>query len=202
MKTRPPIKLNTKPLAPPVIRGQAELVLDRAHFVRVVQQGMLRAKFSLDIATADFKAMRIPVSQRRSESIVGVLRKLADKGVEVRILHSGVPSGPVLRELRHALPQGVRIRRCPRLHAKLVIIDAESMYLGSANLTGAGLGAKAEARRNMEIGVFTRTPEMVDEGLGYFNAIWEGDRCEGCGRQDICPVPLEEPRLAASDVRE
>ncbi|MEX2673228.1 MAG: phospholipase D family protein [Phycisphaeraceae bacterium] len=195
---KPPLKLNTQPHTPPRIRGEAELIFDRQHFIRVVQQGILRAKFSLDIATADFKAMRVPVSAKRSESIVGILRKLADKGVEIRVLHAGVPSGPVLRELRHALPQGVRIRRCPRLHAKMVIMDAERMYLGSANLTGAGLGAKGETRRNMEIGIFTRAAEMVDESLGYFNAIWEGQRCKDCGRHDICPVPLEEPRLAPS----
>jgi hypothetical protein len=25
--------------------------------------------------------------------------------------------------------------------------------------------------------------------------LWEGHRCAGCGRRDVCPVPLEEPSL-------
>ncbi len=48
-------------------------------------------------------------------------------------------------------------RRCPRLHAKAVIIDCRAMYLGSANLTGAGLGAKADKRRNFEMGIWTES---------------------------------------------
>ena len=67
------------------------------------------------------------------------------------------------------------------------------MYLGSANLTGAGLGAKAEARRNFELGVWTEPPALIDSVLEHFNALWEGRRCQSCQRKDVCPVPLEEP---------
>lgn len=197
--------------------GVVELVHGRSHFDRVVLGGMLRAKVSLDIATADFKALMVPSgkglsrSGRRSasgggaESIVSHLVKLADKGVEVRLLHAGVPSEPTLRVLRQfyrraagsgAAPRGrITIRRCPRLHAKAVIVDTAAMYLGSANLTGAGLGAKVEANRNFEWGVWTESGELIDGVLDHFNVLWEGGHCEGCGRKDVCPVPLEEPRL-------
>jgi phosphatidylserine/phosphatidylglycerophosphate/cardiolipin synthase-like enzyme len=130
---------------------------------------------------------------RRAESIVTVLRKLAAKGVEVRILHAGVPSGAALMELKAGLPETMRIRRCPRLHAKAVVIDARQMYLGSANLTGAGLGAKADGRRNFEMGVWTKSPALIEAVLDEFNALWEGQHCDACKRRDVCPVPLEEP---------
>ncbi len=187
--------------------GTVELVHGREHFERVVLGGMLRASVSLDIATADFKAMMVPVgkNQRGAESIVSHLVKLADKGVEIRLLHAGVPSEPTLRVLRQFHRRvggegaGVRgritIRRCPRLHAKSVIVDAAAMYLGSANLTGAGLGAKVEANRNFEWGVWTESGELIDAVLEHFNRLWEGEHCDGCGRKDVCPVPLEEPRL-------
>ena len=69
---------------------------DEAHFQRVVLEGMLRAKVSLDIATADFKAMLVPNPlTRTAESIVQVLRRLARRGVEIRLLHAGVPSSAV-----------------------------------------------------------------------------------------------------------
>ena len=110
-------------------------------------------------------------------------------------MHSGVPSSPALRELRASLPVGLTIRRCPRLHMKAIVIDMNAMYLGSANLTGAGLGAKAEHRRNFELGIWTTSADLIDGVLGEFNAIWEGEHCSACQRKDVCPVPLEEPEL-------
>lgn len=186
-----------KPTDPPA-EGAASLVRDREHFDRVVQGGILKATVSLDIATADFKAMLVPVEgTRRARSIVQILIDLAGKGVEVRLLHAGVPSGPALKQLaRKPLPPGLVIRRCPRLHAKAIIIDSRRMYLGSANLTGAGLGAKADGRRNIELGVWTTSPGLIDAVSETFNALWEGRECRTCKRHDICPVPLEEPNLA------
>lgn len=187
-------------------RGQVELIANEEHLQRVVIDGMLKASVSLDIATADFKAMLVPPGglgrgSGNAPSIVHHLVKLAQKGVEVRLMHSGVPSGPALRELKKLLPKlkdqggAVIIRRCPRLHAKAVIVDACAMYLGSANLTGAGLGAKSARRRNFEMGIWTHSSSLIDGVLQQFNALWEGERCTDCQRKDICPVPLEEPRL-------
>ena len=175
--------------------GTAELVIDEAHFQRVVLHGMLKAKISLDIATADFKAMLVPGEARQAPSIVEHLRKLAKSGVEIRLLHAGTPSTAALRELKARLPDNLTIRRCPRLHAKTVVVDCRQMYLGSANLTGAGLGAKADGKRNFEMGIWTESPSLIDGVLEQFNALWEGHRCESCRRQNICPVPLEEPSL-------
>lgn len=181
--------------------GEVELVADGEHLRRVVIEGMLRATVSLDIATADFKAMLVPVpgvltrGRNSAKSIIEHLARLAERGVEVRLLHAGVPSGPALRELKRGVPGNVTIRRCPRLHGKSVIVDAAQMYLGSANLTGAGLGAKGDTRRNFEWGVWTKSAPLVDAVLQRFNALWEGAHCKGCGRKDVCPVPLEEPEL-------
>ncbi len=178
------------------------LVFDAAHHQLVIQEGLLRAKVSIDIATADFKAMLVPTPgrgrSRRAPSIVEHLRKLAEKGVEIRILHAGTPSAAALLELKRALPTGLTIRRCPRLHAKTVVVDCRTMYLGSANLTGAGLGAKGEGKRNFEWGIWTESPAMIDSVLEQFNLLWEGRRCETCRRKEICPVPLEEPGEGAT----
>ena len=180
-------------------RGEVELVLDQQHYHRIVREGILQATVSLDIMTADFKAMLVPAAgagRRDAPSIVEVFRRLAAKGVEIRLLHAGTPSSAALRELKKALPTGLAIRRCPRLHAKAVVVDCRSMYLGSANLTGAGLGAKADGRRNFEAGVWTQSPALIDDVVDHFNSLWEGYRCADCRRKDVCPVPLEEPTLA------
>ena len=154
------------PVRSAVAYGQCELVADGQHFYRVVRDGMLKAKVSLDLATADFKAMLVPeAGLGRAHSIVEVFRRLASRGVEIRLLHAGTPSSAALRELKSALPANLTIRRCPRLHSKAVIVDCKRMYLGSANLTGAGLGAKAEGRRNFELGVWTESPALIDAVL-------------------------------------
>jgi phosphatidylserine/phosphatidylglycerophosphate/cardiolipin synthase-like enzyme len=173
------------------------------HFHRIVREGILGARTSLDIMTADFKAMLVPDpaggSRRRAASIVDLMRRLAGNGVEIRLLHAGTPSSAALQDLKRELPAGLTIRRCPRLHAKAVVIDCLRMYLGSANLTGAGLGAKADGRRNFELGIWTESPALIDGVLEQFNALWEGHRCKSCKRKEHCPVPLEEPDLALQD---
>ena len=190
------LKSSRGSLARSSARGDVTLVVDERHHQTVVLDGMLKASVSLDIATADFKAMLVARGGgRKGVSIVEHLRRLADRGVEIRLLHAGTPSMPALAELKRSLPGNLTIRRCPRLHAKAVIVDCRAMYLGSANLTGAGLGAKGADKRNIEWGVWTETPALIDAVLEQFNALWEGERCRKCKRKDVCPVPLEEPRL-------
>ena len=193
---RSPIPVAAKKSQAP--RGEAELVVNAQHFARVVLEGIASAKVSIDVMTADFKAMLVPTDRgtRRAKSIVQLLRDLAASGVEIRLLHAGVPSSAALRELRRALPRGLTIRRCPRLHTKTVIVDSRAMYLGSANLTGAGLGAKGDKKRNFEMGIWTSSSALIEAVLEQFNDLWEGRPCGTCGRRDVCPVPLEEPKLS------
>src|SRR4051794_40182988 len=157
--------------------GMCELVVNEGHFARVVRNGMARAQISLDIMTADFKAMLVPLGRKgaKAKSVVELFRSLARKGVEIRLLHAGTPSGPALSELKKiSTEEGgkLTIRRCPRLHAKAVVIDARAMYLGSANLTGAGLGAKGADKRNFEMGVWTEAAPLIETVLGEFNQLW------------------------------
>jgi len=180
--------------------GTCELIANQEHFTRVVRDGIAKAQISLDIMTADFKAMLVPLGRKgaKARSVVELFRSLARKGVELRILHAGTPSGPALVELKKISAEEdcrLTIRRCPRLHAKAVVIDARAMYLGSANLTGAGLGAKGAEKRNFELGVWTETPSLIEAVMGEFNMLWEGRRCGKDRRKDVCPVPLEEPQL-------
>jgi phosphatidylserine/phosphatidylglycerophosphate/cardiolipin synthase-like enzyme len=176
--------------------AECRLISGAEHFQAIVVDGILKANTSIDIMTADFKAMLVPDGRsRKAKSIVEHLRRLAEKGVEIRLLHAGTPSAAALVELKRALPTNLTIRRCPRLHAKAVIIDSSRMYLGSANLTGAGLGAKADGRRNFELGIWTNDSTLIDGVSEQFNTLWEGRACDGCKRKDICPVPLEEPAL-------
>ena len=75
----------------------------------------------------------------------------------------------------------------------MVIVDGEVAYSGSANFTGAGLGAKGEGRRNLELGMLTRDPEWVGRFISLFDSFWMGEHCRGCGLRRICPDPIGPP---------
>ncbi len=173
------------------------LILNQDHLDGVLREAFDVCRHRLFIATADVKDLRVPAPARprRSPSILEVFEKLSARGVEIRLLHGGVPSGAFLGELKSHAPANLRMRRCVRLHAKVLVADGRRMYLGSANLTGAGLGAKSPRRRNFEAGVWTDQLELIDPVVDMLDGIWSGRACPDCGRKDHCPVPLEEPDL-------
>jgi hypothetical protein len=87
------------------------------------------------------------------------------------------------------------MRLCPRVHLKAVVVDGAFLYLGSANWTGAGLGAKGTERRNFELGVVTDDALLLDDVQEVFDRIWRGAECEGCKLRDVCPAPLDGKRV-------
>jgi phosphatidylserine/phosphatidylglycerophosphate/cardiolipin synthase-like enzyme len=88
------------------------------------------------------------------------------------------------------------MRACPRVHLKMIAIDGALLYLGSANFTGAGLGAKGDGRRNFELGVLTDDEWMLDEAQARFDSIWRGAECASCRLRRECPAPLDRVQVA------
>jgi phosphatidylserine/phosphatidylglycerophosphate/cardiolipin synthase-like enzyme len=181
-----------------------ELVGGRGHYERVLA-AVLDAKVSVWIATANVKELMIEDaraapgrrrSMRRSAyvSVLARLDELAARGVELRLLHAELPSGPFRRELAQhprLVTGGLALRRCPRVHLKTVIVDGAVMYLGSANWTGAGLGAKGSGRRNFELGFVTDDGPLIDHVQALYERIWSGGECGTCRLREICPGPLD-----------
>ena len=172
---------------------------------------MLGAHTSVWIATANVKGLlvedgRAAPGRRRSlrrgsyVSIVSLLDELAARGVELRLLHAELPSRPFREELANhprLVAGGLALARCPRVHLKAVIVDGALLYLGSANWTGAGLGAKGSGRRNFELGVVTDDGPLLDQVQAMFDHVWSGAACAGCQLRDVCPGPLDELRAQA-----
>lgn len=191
---------------------ELELVSGRGHYERVIA-AIRNAHTSVWIATANAKELlvedgRAAPGRRRSMrrasyvSMLRVLDELAARGVELRMLHAELPSRPFREEIaRHPRLVGgaLALRRCPRVHLKLVIVDGELLYLGSANWTGAGLGAKGSGRRNFELGIVTDDAPLLDDVQGMFERIWRGAACAACRLRDVCPGPLAEVEGAASE---
>jgi phosphatidylserine/phosphatidylglycerophosphate/cardiolipin synthase-like enzyme len=178
-----------------------ELVSGRGHYERVIA-AVLAARTSVWIATATLKELLVEggPSVRRGRrandfrSVLAALEELAARGVELRVLHGELPSRPFRAELlrRPAIATGgLALRRCPRVHLKLVIVDGATLYLGSANWTGAGLGARGSGRRNFELGVVTDDGVLLDEAQALMDRVWRGAECAGCKLRDECPGPLD-----------
>jgi phosphatidylserine/phosphatidylglycerophosphate/cardiolipin synthase-like enzyme len=128
-------------------------------------------------------------------SILARLDELAARGVELRLLHAELPSRPFREELANhprLVAGGLALRRCPRVHLKAVIVDGAVLYLGSANWTGAGLGAKGSGRRNFELGVVTDDGPLLDHVQALYERIWQGGECAACRLRPECPGPLSE----------
>ena len=191
---------------------RVRLVEDVAHYTELVQGLVAGAQVSLWIATANVKEMRVeaPVGTRaraagRFVSVLDTLASLARRGVELRMLYAGQPSRPFREELgKHpSLARGgLAMRQCPRVHLKMIAVDGRQLYLGSANWTGAGLGAKGEGRRNFEMGLVTDDDVLLDRAQARFEAIWSGRECKGCKVRGMCPAPIDTLTRSPSPPRE
>jgi len=187
-----------------------ELVAGRGHYERVIK-AVLAARRSVWIATANLKelmiepALRMPGRRNDYRSVLDAFDELAARGVELRILHASLPSGPFRDEFdRHKrlVRGGLELRMCPRVHLKAVIIDGALVYLGSANWTGAGLGVKAEGRRNFELGIVSDDDQLLDHVQALYESIWTGAPCAGCRVRDNCEAPLcDAPAVPARAAR-
>ena len=166
-----------------------QIIQDEEHYTRVVEGGILRAKKYARIATANVKDLRVRRGKRYI-SIVSEFERLADRGVSIRILHSGRPSGPFRESLdsRPALARSPRFEMmyCPRSHMKMVIVDGDFLYTGSANLTGAGLGVKNPNRRNLEVGFITSDSAVIRSFEEIFDRSWNNELCEACAMKEYC----------------
>lgn len=167
---------------------------DREIYTEVIQGIVPEARSQLWIGTATLKDLHVDAGRGRMVPFLQTLEDLLERGVEVRLIHAAEP-GPVFREEFDRYPLvSTRMERmlCPRVHFKTIIVDCRMAYLGSANLTGAGMGAKSDHRRNFENGILTDEPTLVDGVAGQFDRIWCGEICETCGRREYCgDCPLD-----------
>lgn len=162
-------------------------IADEAHFAEVLAL-VSKVRRSLWIGTADIKDLYV-----NDRPFLGLLADLIDKGREVRLIHAKEP-GPNFREDFDRYPTlftGLERALCPRVHFKLIIFDCKTAYIGSANLTGAGIGMKGAGTRNFEAGILTDEPELVEAAIEQFDGVWAGFKCKGCQRKKFCGDPIK-----------
>ena len=164
-----------------------KFITDREIYERVVLEAIPYAKKFLWIGTSDIKDMYV---KRGSGMIpfLEILSNLIERNVSVRLVHAKEP-GPNFRkdfDKYESLISGLERILCPRIHFKCVVVDGEFAYTGSANLTGAGMGAKSDTRRNFESGIITDDALLVSQIMNQFDSLWMGSFCEKCNRKEYC----------------
>lgn len=160
------------------------------HYDKVIDR-IKDCKKTLWIGTADIKDLYVK-DGRGTKPLLEVLSDLAKRGVEIRLIHAKEP-GPAFRQdfdKYPALIDGMERVLCPRVHFKIIIFDLKTAYVGSANLTGAGLGMKGENTRNFEAGVLSSNKDFVKNAAEQFDSVWMGAYCKGCRRKEFCGDPI------------
>lgn len=165
-------------------------IANESHYEQVIER-IKTVKKTLWIGTADIKDLYVK-DGRGTNPLLEVLSDLAKRGVEIRLIHAKEPGSAFRRDFDKspALIEGMERALCPRVHFKIIIFDLKTAYVGSANLTGAGLGMKGENTRNFEAGVLSSNKEFVKNATEQFDSVWMGAHCKGCRRKEFCGDPI------------
>lgn len=161
------------------------------HYNKVLSK-VAYVKRSLWIGTADIKDLHVKVGNS-TQPFLAVLAQLLKRGAEVRLIHAKEP-GPIFRKEFDRYPilaENLERVLCPRVHFKMLIFDNQESYVGSANLTGAGIGMKNSNRRNFECGLLTDNQHIVGNAIELFDSVWRGSWCLSCGCRQYCPDPIK-----------
>ena len=165
-------------------------IQNEEHYSEVISR-IAKVRNTLWIGTADIKDVYVK-QDGDAIPLLGQIAGLLKRGVGVRLIHAKEP-GPNFREdfdRFKILATDLERVMCPRVHFKMMIFDLETAYIGSANLTGAGIGMKAETTRNFEAGILTDDQEIVEKAMNQFDEVWIGKHCKKCKRREFCPDPI------------
>lgn len=169
-------------------RQLVEFITNRQIYEKVICGAIPAATDFVWLATSDLKDLHVEKRRNKMVPFLEVIADLLRKGVRVRLIHAKEP-GPAFRKDFDRYPElaeGLERLLCPRIHFKSVVVDGTFAYSGSANLTGAGMGAKSDQRRNFEAGFITSAKLLIDQIAGQFDELWMGKFCRACQRKQFC----------------
>ncbi len=174
----------------PIPLPETLYIANGAHYDQVIER-IKDVKKILWIGTADIKDLYVK-DGRGTKPLLEVLADLVKKGVAIRLIHAKEP-GPAFRQDFDKYPElieGMERVLCPRVHFKIIIFDLKMAYVGSANLTGAGIGMKGDNTRNFEAGILSSNKDFVENAAEQFDSVWMGSFCKDCRRKAFCSDPI------------
>ena len=152
-------------------------VADEKHYTEVFRR-LAEVKHCLKIATGDLKNFNVTIDSDGGEEklrLCDFFMSLVERGVHVRVVCMK-PFGfylytkencPLL--LEHPL---FELRYNGHNHMKVFIFDDECAYIGSANLTSAAIGKRANGNRNHEAGMLVWGESMIKAPMHHFDSVW------------------------------
>ena len=158
------------------------LITNKNHYEEVVER-ICSAKSSIKIMTANFKRFRLEHTEEQAmfygTPFIERLMEKAVQGVSVQIICS-MPSQSFTKEWMDYFqqmnnPKLFEYKFCERNHAKVFIVDDKLAYVGSANVTRAGLRQDTSSKLNIEVGILTEDPELVSSIRSFFSEIWNSN---------------------------
>ena len=169
-------------------------VITGDYYQEVIKR-ICEAKSSIRIMTGDFRRLNLKPTASQGNKyksgtlFIDFLVEKANKGVSVQIISSEDSDyfqedvEKADREVKNNL---FSVWFCARNHAKVVIIDDKIAYIGSANMTKAGLWQPYVSPGNFEIGILTEDPEVITSLNVMFSRITKCEFCEDCHRKKDC----------------
>ncbi len=181
--------------AKPHSSNETRLIINENHYQEVIER-ICAAKSSIKIMTANFKRFRLKPTEDQGDNyndgtpFIKYLMEKAVQGVSVQIICSN-PSESFTEEWQDYYqqmdePDFFEYMFCDRNHSKLAIIDDKYAYVGSANVTPAGLGQGVFTPGNFEAGILTEDPGVISSIKDFFSMIWDEKWCFNCHRADKC----------------
>lgn len=164
------------------------------HYEKVIER-ICAAKSSIRIMTGDFKRFKLKPTAKQGKNyndgtpFIKHLMEKAGKGIAVQIICSR-PSKSFKEEYdalyEKIKPKNFRIYFCERNHSKVVIVDNKVAYVGSANVTPAGLAQGIMSPGNFEVGILTENHQFISQLNTLFSKIMNGDYCYNCHLANKC----------------
>lgn len=133
---------------------------------------------------SDFK---VPITPYRWASFSELLNNQAKKGVNIKILYGEKNSYQLFLS---KLVKSINYRFCPRIHTKLIVVDNKIAYVGSANLSGSGIGQSIKNGSNFELGIVVSDSTLLERINAFFYYRWNRKDCQYCKLKNKCPAML------------
>ena len=151
-------------------------VADEEHYTEVFKR-MTEVKRSLKIATGDLKNFTVTLDSEEGEvklRLCEFFLSLVERGIHVQVVCMK-PFGFYLYTKENC-PQLLEsplfeLRYNGDNHMKVFVFDDECAYIGSANITSAAIGKRANGKRNHEAGMLV-WGMMMQDPLNHFNKVW------------------------------